>query len=74
VEGHTDSAGDNLYNQAMSERRSDAVKAYLMAKLEEFRTIESVGFGEEKPIANNETLQGREKNRRIDIVLLAPRS
>ena len=74
VEGHTDSAGGNLYNQALSERRSEAVKAYLMAKLEESRTIESLGFGEEKPIANNETLQGREKNRRIDIVLLAPRS
>jgi len=73
VEGHTDSAGGNLYNQALSERRSDAVKAYLMAKLEVPRTVESVGFGEEKPIANNETLQGREKNRRIDIVLLVPR-
>ncbi len=74
VEGHTDSAGGNLYNQALSERRSDAVKAYLMAKLEVPRDVESVGFGEEKPIANNETLQGREKNRRIDIVLLAPQS
>jgi len=74
VEGHTDSAGGNLYNQALSERRSEAVKAYLMAKLEESRTVESVGFGEEKPIANNETLQGREKNRRIDIVLLVPQS
>jgi len=72
VEGHTDSAGGNLYNQALSERRSDAVKAYLMAKLEEPRTVEAVGFGEEKPIANNETLQGRESNRRIDIVLLVP--
>lgn len=72
VEGHTDSAGGNDYNQALSERRSDAVKAYLMAKLEASRTIESVGFGEEKPIANNETLKGREQNRRIDIVLLVP--
>jgi len=74
VEGHTDSAGGNQYNQALSERRSNAVKAYLMAKLEEPRAVESVGFGEEKPIANNETLQGREKNRRIDIVLLVPQS
>ncbi len=73
VEGHTDSAGGNLYNQTLSERRSDAVKAYLMESIGS-RTVESVGFGEERPIANNETLQGREKNRRIDIVLLAPRS
>ncbi|MDQ6968140.1 MAG: OmpA family protein, partial [Mariprofundaceae bacterium] len=72
VEGHTDSVGGNLYNQALSERRSDAVKAYLMAKLEQPRAVESIGFGEEKPIANNETLQGRESNRRIDIVLLVP--
>jgi len=72
VEGHTDSAGSNQYNQSLSERRSDAVKTYLMAKLEMPRAVESVGFGEEKPIANNETLQGREKNRRIDIVLLVP--
>jgi outer membrane protein OmpA-like peptidoglycan-associated protein len=72
VEGHTDSAGGNEYNQALSERRSEAVKAYLMAKLEVPRSVESVGFGEERPIANNETLQGREKNRRIDIVLLVP--
>ena len=61
-----------ISNQSLSERRSDAVKTYLMAKLEMPRAVESVGFGEEKPIANNETLQGREKNRRIDIVLLVP--
>jgi len=69
VEGHTDSVGGNLYNQALSERRSEAVKAYLMAKFEDPRNVDAIGFGEEKPIANNETLQGREKNRRIDIVL-----
>jgi len=72
VEGHTDSAGSNAYNQALSERRSEAVKAYVMAKLEVPHEVESVGFGEEKPIANNETVQGREKNRRIDIVLRVP--
>jgi outer membrane protein OmpA-like peptidoglycan-associated protein len=74
VEGHTDSVGANLYNQKLSERRAESVKTYLMEKLEGRRVIQAVGFGEEKPIANNETAQGREKNRRIDIVLLAPRS
>jgi len=74
VEGHTDAMGANVYNQKLSERRAGAVNAYLSEKLEGRRVIEAVGFGEEKPIANNETAKGREKNRRIDIVLLAPRS
>ncbi len=74
VEGHTDAVGANLFNQKLSERRAEAVKTYLMEKLEGKRVIQAVGFGEEKPIANNETAQGREKNRRIDIVLLAPHS
>ena len=74
VEGHTDSMGSNVYNQKLSERRAGAVNAYLAEKMEGRRAIEAVGFGEEKPIANNETEKGREKNRRIDIVLQAPRS
>lgn len=74
VEGHTDAMGANVYNQKLSERRAGAVNTYLSEKLEGQRAIEAVGFGEEKPIANNETARGREKNRRIDIVLLAPRS
>lgn len=74
VEGHTDSVGANIYNQKLSERRADAVKTYLTEKLQATHAIDAVGFGEEKPIANNETAKGREKNRRIDIVLLAPRS
>lgn len=74
VEGHTDAVGANDYNQKLSERRAEAVNSYLMEKLEGKRVIKAVGFGEEKPIANNETAKGREKNRRIDIILLAPRS
>ena len=74
IEGHTDAAGANIYNQTLSERRAGSVKAYLMEKMQGQRGVEAVGFGEEKPIANNETAKGREKNRRIDIVLLAPRS
>jgi len=74
VEGHTDAMGANVYNQKLSERRAGAVNTYFSEKLEGRRVIEAVGFGEEKPIANNETAKGREKNRRIDIVLLAPRS
>ncbi|MCF7821147.1 MAG: OmpA family protein [Mariprofundaceae bacterium] len=73
IEGHTDAVGANDYNQKLSERRAEAVKFYLMEKMQEERTVEAAGFGEEKPIANNETAKGREKNRRIDIVLLVPR-
>jgi len=73
VEGHTDAVGANLFNQKLSERRAESVKLYLIEKIEGQRVVQAVGFGEEKPIMNNETAQGREKNRRIDIVLLAPR-
>ncbi len=75
VEGHTDYMGSNKYNQALSERRANAVGEYLIERLGEAdRTINGVGYGEDRPIANNETAEGRTKNRRIDIVVLAPRS
>jgi len=73
VEGHTDSVGANLYNQDLSERRALAVQDYLRGRMESVHVdISGVGFGEDKPIANNETAEGRERNRRIDIVLLVP--
>ena len=73
VEGHTDSMGNDEYNQNLSERRATTVKEYLDARFSNNkRTITSIGFGENKPIANNEKAEGRSKNRRIDIVLLAP--
>jgi len=73
VEGHTDSVGNDEYNQALSERRAVTAKEYLDARFaENNRAITSVGFGEERPIANNEKAEGRGKNRRIDIVLIAP--
>ncbi len=75
VEGHTDSMGANDYNQTLSERRSAAVSDYLKERMQgEKRTLESVGYGEEKPILNNETAAGRKANRRIDIVLIAPQA
>jgi len=73
VEGHTDSVGNDEYNQALSERRAVTVKEYLDARFaENNRTITSIGFGEARPIANNEKAEGRSQNRRIDIVLIAP--
>ncbi|PIW50182.1 MAG: hypothetical protein COW18_04100 [Zetaproteobacteria bacterium CG12_big_fil_rev_8_21_14_0_65_54_13] len=73
VEGHTDSMGNDDYNQSLSERRAITVQEYLDARfIDNKRTITSTGFGESRPVANNEKAEGRSKNRRIDIVLLAP--
>jgi len=69
IEGHTDSAGDDAANQMLSERRADAVRDALLARGVEAARVEAVGYGEARPIADNGTLDGRQKNRRIEIVL-----
>jgi outer membrane protein OmpA-like peptidoglycan-associated protein len=70
VEGHTDSHGSDALNLRLSQERADAVKAYLLANMSiDPSRMEAVGYGESKPIANNETAEGRAKNRRIDIVI-----
>ncbi|NOY54230.1 MAG: OmpA family protein [Deltaproteobacteria bacterium] len=70
VEGYTDSIGSEVYNQKLSEKRADSVKAYLEQhyKIDPGR-IESVGFGESKPIADNKSDEGRKRNRRIKFVI-----
>ena len=72
VEGHTDSFGGDDINLALSEERANAVKAYLEANFPNSGglKITSVGYGESKPIANNETREGRTKNRRIDMIIV----
>ena len=70
AEGHTDSQGGDETNLQLSQERADAVKSYLLANMDvEWSRIRSIGFGESKPIANNETLEGRKKNRRIDLII-----
>ena len=70
VEGHTDSYGSDEMNYGLSQQRSDAVKQYLIANMGmEESKINSVGYGENRPIANNETQEGRTKNRRIDVLI-----
>jgi len=70
VEGHTDSHGGDKMNMQLSQQRADAVRAYLLANMSmDASRITAAGFGEVKPIANNETSEGRAKNRRIDIVI-----
>ncbi len=70
IEGHTDAVGDDRYNENLSLERAMAVKQYLMANmgLDDTR-VTALGYGETRPIASNETAQGRAQNRRIDVVL-----
>lgn len=70
IEGHTDNKGDARRNKSLSLRRAKAVMSYLIANmgLPESQ-ISAFGYGEDKPIASNETEQGRTQNRRIDVVL-----
>jgi outer membrane protein OmpA-like peptidoglycan-associated protein len=71
IEGHTDSMGDETYNQELSLSRAKAVTAYLIANmgLAEDR-ISYTGYRESKPVASNDTNEGRSLNRRIDVVLV----
>ncbi len=73
VEGHTDALGDARYNETLSIARAEAVRAYLLANMElDPRRIAAVGYGETRPIASNESREGRARNRRIDLVLAIP--
>jgi OOP family OmpA-OmpF porin len=65
--GHTDSIGTDAYNQKLSVRRSEAVKAYLVSKGIEKNRIYTEGKGEKQPVADNKTDAGRAKNRRVEI-------
>lgn len=70
VAGHTDSQGSEAYNQSLSERRASAVANYLVSKQVVEARVESVGFGEKSPIADNATEAGRSQNRRVELSLL----
>jgi len=65
--GHTDSVGSDAYNQKLSVRRAEAVKAYLISKGIERNRIYTEGKGEKQPVADNKTKEGRAKNRRVEI-------
>lgn len=70
IEGHTDAQGDETMNQALSDRRAEAVRTYLLANMGiDAQRVVARGYGESRPIANNESESGRARNRRIDVVV-----
>jgi len=69
VEGHTDSVGSDQYNQDLSEHRAQAVRDYFVQQGISGSAIEARGFGKTEPIASNDTPEGRQANRRVELVL-----
>lgn len=70
VEGHTDSTGGESFNLSLSQRRADSVRSAIMARGIPPRRVLARGYGEEYPVANNNTAAGRQQNRRVEIVVL----
>jgi len=70
VTGHTDSVGEENYNQVLSQKRAESIKTYLMDKGIDASRITAVGRGEETPRSSNDTTDGRHSNRRIEATLL----
>jgi outer membrane protein OmpA-like peptidoglycan-associated protein len=71
VVGHTDSTGEAEYNQGLSERRSDSARNFLLGAGLESNRVTAMGRGEIEPVASNDTLSGRQDNRRVEIAIFA---
>jgi len=69
IEGHTDSVGTDEYNQDLSERRAESVRDYFVRGGIPEGTVDARGFGKAEPVASNETPEGRQQNRRVELVL-----
>jgi outer membrane protein OmpA-like peptidoglycan-associated protein len=69
IEGHTDSVGTDEFNQQLSERRSDSVRDFLAENGVPASTITARGFGKTQPVATNDTADGRQRNRRVELVV-----
>ena len=70
IEGHTDADGSDDYNKKLSQDRADAVKNFLVGVGIDESRMEAVGYGEEKPIADNKTEEGKERNRRVEFNII----
>ena len=71
LEGHTDNVGGDTYNQALSEKRAAAVKERLVKRGIDPARIQTAGFGETRPVADNATAKGRAENRRVEVLILS---
>jgi outer membrane protein OmpA-like peptidoglycan-associated protein len=69
VEGHTDSVGGDEFNQQLSERRADSVRDFLLQQGVPASSVSARGFGKTQPVATNDTAEGRQRNRRVDLVV-----
>lgn len=72
--GHTDSVGTDAYNQKLSIRRAEAVKAYIVSKGVETNRVYTEGKGEKQPVADNKSADGRAKNRRVEVEVVGTRA
>ncbi len=69
IEGHTDSIGSDEYNQQLSEHRAQAVRDYFIQQGINAASVEAHGYGKNEPIASNDTAEGRQQNRRVELIL-----
>jgi outer membrane protein OmpA-like peptidoglycan-associated protein len=69
VEGYTDSIGSDEVNQTLSEKRAGTVRDYLVQQGVDPASINATGFGKSNPVASNDTNEGRQQNRRVEIII-----
>lgn len=72
IEGHTDSRGEDAFNQTLSENRANAVRSELLSRNVDGSRVVALGRGESVPVATNDTAAGRQQNRRVEIIIANP--
>jgi outer membrane protein OmpA-like peptidoglycan-associated protein len=74
IEGYTDSVGSEEYNQGLSQRRAESVESYLTGQGIDAARLSASGKGESHPVAGNDSAAGRQQNRRVEVIISAPRT